>query len=189
MFELQTARLRLRAWRDSDIDPFAAMNADPRVMEHFPSVLSRQESADRLEKIRAKIAERGYGLWPVERLDGGAFVGVVGLAVPEFQAHFTPCVEIGWRLVASHWGRGYATEAARAVLALGFRRYGLTEIVSMTTTANTRSWRVMEKLGMRRDPGDDFQHPTLPPDHPLAPHVLYRISRSAFESGAPGGAG
>ena len=188
-FELRTARLRLRDWRDSDLEPFAAMNADPRVMEHFPSTLSRQESVEKLAQIRAKLAARGYGLWPVETLEGGTFVGIVGLAVPDFEAPFTPCVEIGWRLVASEWQRGYATEAARAVLELGFRRWGLREIVSMTTVANARSRRVMEKLGMRRDPAEDFLHPKLPAGHPLAPHVLYRSSRAPFETAAPESAG
>lgn len=188
-FDVRTSRLRLRDWRETDLDPFAAMNADPRVMAHFPSTLSREESIEKMAQLRAKLAERGYGLWPVERLEDGGFVGIVGLAVPDFEAPFTPCVEIGWRLVADHWRRGYATEAARAVLELGFRGWGLEEIVSMTAVANARSRRVMERLGMRRDPVEDFLHPKLPPEHPLAPHVLYRISRPAFESAGPRGAG
>jgi ribosomal-protein-alanine N-acetyltransferase len=126
------------------------------------------------------MAERGYGFWPVEVIGGAPFAGMVGLADPDFPAHFQPAVEIGWRLAATHWGRGYATEAARAVLAHGFERLGLREIVSFTTTENVRSRHVMEKLGMRRLPGEDFLHPLIPEGHPLRPHVLYRLARADF---------
>ena len=182
-FEIRTARLRLRAWRDEDIEPHAAMNADPRVMEFFPGVLSLEESTALLARGRQRIAERGFGLWPVEVLGGAPFIGMVGLSVPSFEAHFMPAVEIGWRLAADHWGRGYATEAAGAALAYGFDRLGLSEIVSFTTTANARSRRVMEKLGMRRAPEDDFLHPMIAEGHPLRPHVLYRLRREDFRPG------
>ena len=179
-FEIRTPRLLIRSWRDEDFEPFAAMNADPRVMEFFPVTLSREESQTRFTRGGARIAERGYGFWPVEVVGGAPFVGIVGLGDPDFPAHFQPAVEIGWRLAAEHWGRGYATEAAGAALAYGFERLGLSEIVSFTTGANVRSRRVMEKLGMRRLPADDFLHPLIPEGHPLRPHVLYRLARADF---------
>ena len=173
---LRTERLLIRAWRDDDLEAAAAMNADPRVMEFFPSVVTPEETAAQIAGTRARLAETGYGFLPVEVVGGAAFVGMVGLGVPRFEAHFTPAVEIGWRLAANHWGRGYATEAARAVLAYGFEELALPEIVSFTTVANVRSRRVMEKLGMRHAAEDDFLHPSLPDGHPLKPHVLYRLS-------------
>jgi ribosomal-protein-alanine N-acetyltransferase len=181
-FEIRTERLRIRPWRDDDFEPYAAMNADPRVMEFFPGVVSRDESRVRMARGHARLAERGYGLWPVEVPGGPSFIGMVGLTDPDFQAPFMPAVEIGWRLAAAHWGRGYATEAARAVLAYGFEQLGLPEIVSFTTVANARSRRVMEKLGMRHSPDDDFLHPQIAEGHPIRPHVLYRLRRDAFVS-------
>jgi ribosomal-protein-alanine N-acetyltransferase len=180
-FEIRTARLRIRSWRDDDFDAYAAMNADPRVMEFFPGVLSRDESRLRFARGSARMAEHGYGLWPVEVVGGAPFIGMVGLNNPDFRAHFTPAVEIGWRLAAEHWGRGYATEAAWAVLAFGFDQLALPEIVSFTTTANVRSRRVMEKLGMRHAPEDDFLHPLIADGHPQRPHVLYRLPRAAYD--------
>lgn len=179
-FEIRTPRLLIRSWRDEDFEPYAAMNADARVMEYFPSVLSREESRVRFARGGARLAERGYGLWPVEVAGEAQFIGIVGLTDPDFAAPFQPAVEIGWRLAAAHWGRGYATEAARAVLAWGFERLALAEIVSFTTGANVRSRRVMEKLGMRRSPADDFLHPLIAEGHPLRPHVLYRLARGDF---------
>jgi RimJ/RimL family protein N-acetyltransferase len=181
-FEICTDRLRIRSWRDDDFDAYAAMNADPRVMEFFPSVVSREESRARFARGNARLAARGYGMWPVEVIGGAPFIGIVGLADPDFSAHFTPAVEIGWRLAAAYWGSGYATEAARAVLAFGFERLVLPEIVSFTTTANVRSRRVMEKLGMRHAPDEDFLHPLIPEGHPLRPHVLYRLRRAQSAS-------
>jgi ribosomal-protein-alanine N-acetyltransferase len=172
---LRTERLILRPWRDEDLAPFAALNADPRVREHFPSCLTLAESDAAARKIRAAFDARGYGLWATEVIGGEPFVGFIGLAEPAFTAPFTPCVEIGWRLAHAAWGRGYATEGARAALAFAFARIGLGEIVSMTTPGNTRSRRVMEKLEMRRNPTDDFDHPNLPPASPLRRHVLYRL--------------
>ncbi len=171
---LETNRLLLRAWRSEDLAPFAALNADPRVMEHFPAPLSRAESDALAERIQAHFDAHGFGVWAVEAPGVAAFAGFVGLAVPRFEAHFTPCVEIGWRLAAEHWGRGYATEGARAAMAFGFESLELDEIVSFTAPANVRSVRVMEKLGMTRDPEEDFDHPSLPEGHPLRRHVLYR---------------
>ena len=154
-FEICTARLRLRSWREDDFEAYAALNADPRVMEFYPSLVSREESRERFDRWCLRTAERGYGYWPVDLLDGPRFIGLVGLADPDFDAHFLPAVEIGWRLGAEHWGRGYATEAARAVLAFGFERLALPEIVSFTTTANVRSQRLAERLGCT--PGETIE--------------------------------
>ena len=178
---LRTQRLILRPWRDEDLAPFAALNADPAVMEHFPSVLTRAESDAAAGRIREELAERGFGLWAVEVPDVSPFIGFTGLAVPRFTAHFTPAVEIGWRIAREHWGRGYAPEAARAALAHGFGALGLDEIVSFTAAGNARSRRVMEKLGKTHDAADDFEHPGLAPGHALRRHVLYRIRRPAAE--------
>ncbi len=144
-------------------------------MEHFPELLSRRQSDELVERIEVGFAENGFWLWAVEVRDSGEFVGFTGLAAPGFEAHFTPAVEIGWRLARSAWGHGYATEAARAALAFGFEEVGLDEIVSLTTVANRRSRAVMERLGMSRDAADDFEHPSLSPGHPQRPHVLYRL--------------
>ena len=172
---LITPRLLLRPWRDEDVAPFAAMNADVRVMEHFPKPLSGAESNAVAERIRGHFGRHGFGLWAVEVVGAAPFAGFVGLSVPTFEAHFTPCVEVGWRLAFEGWGHGYATEAARAALDFGFARLGLEEIVSYTVPANLRSRRVMERLGMTRSPTDDFDHPWLPEEHPLRRHVLYRL--------------
>ncbi len=188
-FEIRTARLRLRAWREDDFDAYAAMNADPRVMEFYPAVVSREESRVRFDRGNARMAERGYGFWPVEVIGGPPFIGIVGLGDPDFQAPFMPAVEIGWRLAAEHWGQGYATEAARAAATFGFERLGLREIVAFTTVSNVRSRRVMAKLGMSRSPDDDFMHPQIADGHPLRPHVLYRLRRDSLTAarGAIGG--
>jgi len=173
--ELRTQRLLLRRWREADRVPFAAMNADPRVMEHFPKRLSREESDALVARIEAHFAQHGFAQWAVEIPGVTPFAGFVGLSVPRFDASFTPCVEIGWRLAADYWGLGYATEGARAALEFGFDHLGLEEVLSFTVPANLRSRRVMEKLGMTHDPADDFEHPLLAPGHRLQRHVLYRI--------------
>jgi RimJ/RimL family protein N-acetyltransferase len=172
---LRTKRLLLRHWREADVAPFAALNADPEVMRHFPSPLTREQTEAMYGRILEGFATRGFGLWAVELVASGEFIGFVGLLVPSFEAHFTPCVEIGWRLARKYWGNGYAPEAAREVLRDGFERVGLSEIVSMTATTNLPSMRVMEKIGMVRSPGDDFDHPWLDAGHPLCRHVLYRV--------------
>jgi RimJ/RimL family protein N-acetyltransferase len=169
---IETPRLILRPWRESDREPFARMNADPRVMEYFPSVLSRDESDSLLDRVRGELLA-------AELRETGAFIGWIGLSAPTFEAHFTPCVEIGWRLAAEYWGRGLATEGARAVLD---RATG--EIVSFTTETNYRSRRVMEKIGLTHDPRDDFDHPRLPVGHPLRRHVLYRSAKIRLNYGA-----
>jgi len=175
---LQTPRLILRTWRDSDADAFAAMNADPLVMRHFPSIQTREQSDASLGRVRKHFEDRGYGLWAAELRDTsgqdvGAFIGFVGLQVPRFEAHFTPCVEIGWRLLPKFWGKGYATEAARASLDFGFSTLGLAEIVAMTVPANLPSIAVMKRLGMTYNPADDFDNPFMP--DPFKRHVLYRL--------------
>ena len=171
---LRTERLVLRDWRDSDLDAFAAMNADARVMEFMPACLARTESDSLAARVRSTLAAHGFGLWAVEVRRGAPFIGFVGLSVPLFAAPFTPCTEIGWRLAHASWGNGYATEAARAVLAYGFERLGLDEILAFTAAGNTRSRAVMDRLGMEHSPRDDFEHPSLAEGHPLRHHVLYR---------------
>jgi RimJ/RimL family protein N-acetyltransferase len=174
--ELQTARLSLRRWRDADREPFAALNADPAVMEHFPATLTREQSDDLVEEIEAGFERRGYGLWALEVRESGELVGFTGLNAVPFEGHFTPAVEVGWRLARSAWGKGYATEAARAALRFGFEEMGMREVVSFTTVANARSRAVMERIGMAHDPEDDFDHPALPEGDPLRRHVLYRLA-------------
>jgi RimJ/RimL family protein N-acetyltransferase len=177
MSELATARLVLRQWRDSDLAPFAALNADPEVMQYMPRCLERSESEALVGRYRERIAERGWDLWALERRDDGGFVGALGLAVATFPAPFTPCVEIAWRLARAQWGQGLATEAAGAVLRFGFQTLALEEVLAFTVPENRRSRAVMARLGMHRDPGEDFEHPRLPPGHPLRHHVLYRLGR------------
>jgi RimJ/RimL family protein N-acetyltransferase len=171
-----TARLRLRSWRDEDLEPFVALNADPRVREFFPSLQTRQESAESMQYIRDHFRHRGFGLWAVEVIGGAPFIGFIGLSVPSFDAPFMPCVELGYRLAFDHWGRGYATEGARAAIAFGFATVGLFEIVAMTAVGNERSRRVMARVGMTRNVTDDFDHPNIVAGHPLRRHVLYRLT-------------
>lgn len=176
MAELRTQRLVLRHWRDADLEPFAALNADPEVMRYFPAALGREES-DRLANwARAAILRDGWGLWAVEVTGGPSFIGFVGLNKARFDAPFTPAVEVGWRLAHDQWGKGYATEAARAALSFGFEELQLDEIVSFTAAVNDRSRRVMERLGMVRNPTEDFDHPRVT-DGPLRRHVLFRLAR------------
>jgi RimJ/RimL family protein N-acetyltransferase len=182
-----TSRLLLRPWRDDDLEPYAALNADPRVREFFPSLQTYEESADSMRYIRNHFEDRGFGLWAVEVVGGAGFVGFIGLSVPAFDAPFMPCVELGYRLAFEHWGKGYATEGARAAVASGFMTFGLEEIVAMTTVSNRRSRRVMERLGMSRNPADDFDHPNIAEGHPLRRHVLYRLTAGAWSAGASGG--
>jgi RimJ/RimL family protein N-acetyltransferase len=181
--ELRTERLRLRRWRPEDRELFARLNADPKVVEYLPGALSRAESDALIARIEAGWYEDGYGLWAVEVPGVAPFVGFVGLSTANFDARFTPAVEVGWRLAARAWGSGYATEAGRAALAYGFDDVGLNEIVSFTAQGNTRSRRVMERLGMRRDPADDFDHPRVAEGSQLRRHVLYRLDRDAWSTG------
>lgn len=175
--DIETPRLRLRSWVAADRKPFALLNADAQVMEHFPSPLSRVESDALADRIQAQLEAHGWGLWAVEIPGVTPFAGFIGLSTPRFDAPFTPCVEVGWRLARTFWGSGYASEGAAAAIRFGFRTLELTEIVSFTAAVNTRSIRVMERIGMRRDPADDFEHPDLPAGHRLREHVLYRTTR------------
>ncbi|GJG94413.1 GNAT family N-acetyltransferase [Cupriavidus pauculus] len=179
-----TARLLLRAWCEADRVPFRAMNADARVMACFPSTLTDAQSDALFDRIMAHHAQHGFGLWALALRDTAAtvdsFIGFTGLSIPAWHPPFGPCVEVGWRLAHDHWGHGLATESARASLAYGFDVLQLDEIVSFTAACNQRSERVMQRLGMRHDPADDFNHPALPPGDRLARHVLYRISRDAW---------
>ena len=177
---LATPRLLLRPWRQDDLPAFAVMNADPRVMEFMPGPLTRAESDAMAGRIREHFSRHGFGLWAVEVTGVAEFAGFVGLSVTDFRAHFTPCTEVGWRLAVEYWGRGYATEAAHAVLDHAFGRLNLGEVVSFTVPANGRSRRVMERLGMTHSPAEDFDHPGLPVGHPLRRHVLYRLPRSRW---------
>jgi RimJ/RimL family protein N-acetyltransferase len=151
-------------------------------MDQYPATLTREESNAFVDRIEARFARHGWGLWAVEILHTLDFIGYVGFASAEFEADFTPAVEIGWRLAAEHWNQGYATEAARAVVAFGFEALGFTDIVSFTAVTNIRSQRVMQKLGMSRDPAEDFDHPNLPSGHRLERHVLYRLSRPGTQT-------
>lgn len=178
---LETPRLLLRPWQERDREPFHRMTADARVMEFFAGLLSRAEGDATIDRIQAHFAQHGFGFFAAERRDTGEFIGFAGMAHVPFEAHFTPCVEIGWRLAAAYWNQGFATEGARACLRYAFEELALAEVVAFTVPANRRSRRVMEKLGMARDPADDFDHPHLPDGHPLRRHVLYRV-RPALQS-------
>lgn len=177
-----TTRLVLRRWRHSDRESFARVNADREVMEHFPGVLDRAASDALVDHIEAHFAEHGFGLWSVEVQSGGPFIGFVGLLHVGFEAHFTPAVEIGWRLARDAWGYGYATEAAREACRIAFAELRLPEIVSFTVPGNSRSRAVMERLGMTHDARDDFDHPKLAEGHPLRRHVLYRLASRRWEA-------
>lgn len=167
---MQSERLRLRAWRDEDRTPMAAINADPVVMEHFPAPLTRAESDALVGRVQDHFDRHGFGMWALEVQ--GQFVGFVGLAHVPFEASFTPAVEIGWRLARSSWGHGYASEAARLALRHAFEQLKLHEVVSFTATTNVRSRAVMERIGMHY--AGEFEHPRLPEGHRLRRHVLYR---------------
>jgi RimJ/RimL family protein N-acetyltransferase len=178
---IKTERLLLRPWKEDDLASFAKLNADPRVMEQFPSIFTREESDQLMYNSSLHIEKYGYGKWAVILIETNEFIGRIGLENTDFSAHFTPAVEIGWRLAFDHWGKGYATEGAKAALQYGFDTVNLSEIVSFTTIQNTRSRHIMEKIGMHHDPKDDFDHPKLPDGHLLKRHVLYRLERSEWK--------
>lgn len=173
--EISTSRLLLRQWRASDLEPFAQLNADPEVMEHFPATLSGEQSDQMVGRLNARIDEQGWGLWAVEAPGAAPFIGFVGLNQVPFEAHFTPAVEVGWRLARQFWGFGYATEAASAALDFAFEQLKCEQVVSFTASTNLRSMKVMQRLGMTSDPAEDFDHPNVASTQ-LARHVLYRIS-------------
>lgn len=174
----RTPRLLLRGWQESDRAPFASMNADPLVMRYYPSTLSAEETDRMLERNRLHFERHGFGLWAAVVAETDEFAGYIGLYVPSYEAHFTPCVEIGWRLAARFWNRGLATEGAAAVLRYAHLSLQLDEVVAFTTVDNLPSRRVMEKIGMVRDVGGDFDHPRIPKEHQLCRHVLYRTQWS-----------
>ncbi|MEU8780368.1 GNAT family N-acetyltransferase [Streptomyces sp. NPDC048637] len=184
MSELRTERLLLREWRESDLGPWAAMNADPEVRAYFPEVLTPERSAASVARFQADLARRGWGWWALEVRATGEFIGFTGLDPVADDMPFTG-VEAGWRLARSAWGHGYATEAGEAALAFGFTTLGLPEILAVTTATNLRSQAVMRRLGMTRNPADDFDDPDVP-DGPLRRSVLYRISAGA-RRGVEGG--
>ncbi len=173
---LKTSRLKLRRWLPQDETVFAAINADAKVMEHFPQPFSYQESCEQIKRFNQSIDENGFGFFACELIATGELIGMVGLSRPRFEAHFTPCVEIGWRLAEKFWGQGLAFEAAKEVLRFGFEQIDLPEIVAFTVVANQRSRALMQRLGMKHDPTDDFAMPTLRIDHRCSAHVLYRLS-------------
>ena len=181
LIEPETERLYLRQWQGSDYAPFARMNADLRVMEHFPACLEQAASDELADRCCKLIAERGWGIWAVELKQTQSFIGFVGLHIPTHDFPFNPCVEIGWRLAADHWGNGYATEAAQAALQVGFDMLELEEIVSFTSLLNRRSQALMERLGMQREAWT-FEHPALPAGSPLREHCLYRLDRNLYQS-------
>ena len=186
---LRTGRLLLRTWADADVEPLLALSTDPEVMRHFPRPSTREEVRALVERHRSALAAGRPGLFAVERREDRRFLGFVGLAVPRFEAAFTPCVEVGWRLERAAWGHGYATEAGRAVLRHGFTALGLDEVVSFTAVRNEPSRAVMRRLGMRHHAADDFDHPALEVGHALRRHVLYRLTAREWRaSQAPGDA-
>lgn len=184
MTTLKTEHLTLRPWCEQDLEPFAKLNADPKVMEYFPATLSKAESDQLVGRIKTKMDEKGWGMWAVSVPGVAEFIGFIGLNTEDqisFPAPFTPAVEVGWRIAFEHWGKGYATEGAKAALAYGFETLNLGEIVSFTAVQNMRSRRVMERIGMHHDPRDDFDHPKLPEGHSLRKHVLYRLNQEEWQ--------
>lgn len=175
---IKTERLILRAWRDSDLPLIAAINGDPVAMRHFPAPMTREESDTFVARNRARQTEDGFCMWAVEAPGVASLIGVLGIARINFEAAFTPGVEIGWRFAPAYWAKGYATEGARAALKFGFAQKALDEILSMTVFENKPSWSVMERIGMTRDLAGDFDHPRVPDGHRLKRHILYRLKRS-----------
>jgi RimJ/RimL family protein N-acetyltransferase len=176
-----TKRLVLRPWRETDREPFAALSADPEVMRHLMPLATRAASDAWIDRQQVHLQRHGFCMWAVSPVGSETFIGCVGLLQVGYEAHFAPAVEVGWRLARASWGQGFAPEAAAAALAFGFDVMGLGEIVANTVPANTNSQRVMIKLRMGRDPGDDFDHPTVPPGHMLRRQVLYRISLASWK--------
>lgn len=178
---IKTNRLILRPWQENDLEPFAKLNADSRVMEYFPSVKTFEESVKEYEAILEQFKKHGYGWWAVSELNKNNFIGFIGLRYIDFPASFTPAVEIAWRLAYDYWGKGYATEGANASLKYGFKVLKLTEIISFTSNPNFRSQAVMKRIGMHHNPEDDFDHPKLSEGHPLRRHILYRLKSNEWQ--------
>lgn len=178
---ITTKRLVLRQWQEKDLEPFAKLNADPRVREYFPSLMTREESDELAHRFSRHIEQSGWGFWAAALIETGEFIGFIGLEKVPFQAPFTPAVEIGWRLAFEYWGKGYATEGAKAALRYGFEKLHLREIVAFTVPTNLRSQAVMKKIGMHSDPKDDFNHPKVADGHPLKRHVFYKIRADEWQ--------
>lgn len=174
---IETDRIILRPWKERDRQPFAEMSADPAVMEHLLPMNSREAADGWIDRRMAHLAEHGFTFWALEAKESGDFLGAVGLLRIGYNAHFSPAVEVGWRVARPFWGQGYALEAAAASIRFGFENLGLSEVIANTVAQNTRSRRVMEKLGMSHNAEDDFDHPGIPEGHPLRPQVLYRLPR------------
>jgi 3-dehydroquinate dehydratase/shikimate dehydrogenase len=183
-FLLTTERLGLRKFIPADLEPFAALNADPRVMEFFPQALSRAEAGNLMQRINTKQDEQGFCFWAAELLATGELIGFVGLTKVSYETTFTPAVEIGWRLAYDFWGQGLATEGAKACLQFAFEKEGLKEVVSFTALPNQRSYRVMERIGMKRM--GEFDHPKVPKGHVLERHVWYRLTKSEYMNNKQG---
>lgn len=181
-----TPRLVMRQWREEDLAPFAAMNADPKVMEFFPATLTREQSDGMAQRCHALIAERGWGIWALETRDDDKFIGFLGLHTPGYNLPFTPCVEMGWRLCSDAWGKGLASEAARAAFDVGFNRLNLNEIVAFTALPNTRSQALMQRMGMTLSPDENFDHPAVEAGSWLQKHCLYRLGKKDWEAGKSG---
>jgi len=182
MIVLTTKRLILRTWQNSDLEPMTAINQDSNVMEYFPGLQNTDQTLQFINRIKQHQDDHGFSLYAIEIKNTGEFIGFAGLLIPSFEAHFTPAVEIGWRLASSHWNKGFATEAAKAVLNFAFTKLNLEKVVSFTVENNLRSRRVMEKIGMHYDPEDDFAHPKLDKTSPLCRHVLYRLTKDEYLS-------
>ena len=182
MINIKTNRLLLRQWRDTDLEQFVAINQDPKVMRYLPKVLSHDEVQQMISKMKLSITKNGYGFYACEEKSSALCIGFIGLNKPSFKAHFTPCVEIGWRLGSQYWNQGYATEGAKAVLDFGFHELSFPEIVSFTVPNNKASIRVMEKIGLILSPKESFLHPLLPQNHKLSKHVLYRLKKSEYKN-------
>jgi RimJ/RimL family protein N-acetyltransferase len=188
MIELSTPRLLLRTWQPADLRGFAELNGDPQVMRHFPSVMSRAQSDAMARRMQAHFVTHGFGYWVLERHAQPGLLGVLGLQQVGFAAAFTPAVEIGWRIQRAHWRQGYALEAAQAVLAYAFSTLALAEVLAFTVPANWPSQALMQRLGLARNPAEDFAHPLLPVGHPLCRHWLYRLGREQWLGRQPAGA-
>lgn len=180
MIILETERLRLRTWKEGDKQALITISQDPEVMQHFPSIPSNDDVKNLFDKINQHQKDKGYSLYAVELKSTADFIGFVGLLTVGYQAHFTPAVEIGWRIAKAYWNKGYATEAAKAVLKKAFFDFKLHEIVSFTTTTNLASQRVMQKIGLHHSTHDDFDHPRIDKNNPLCRHVLYRLSKKDY---------
>lgn len=180
---IETDRLILRTWLDNDLQPMLAINQDPKVMEYFPSLQDLEMTKNFIDKVNAHFEKHSYSLYATVRKDTGEFIGFIGLLIADFDAHFTPATEIGWRLSSKHWGQGFATEGAKAVLDYAFRELKIPEIVSFTAEGNAKSVKVMQKIGLRHNENDDFDHQKLDDTNPLKRHVLYRLNRQEYLQG------